>query len=37
MQIAELARNKGFNDLRRSALEKAAQGLTSLAEVNRMT
>ena len=37
IQIAELARNKGFNDLRRSALEKAAQGLTSLAEVNRMT
>ena len=37
MQIAELARKAGFNTLRESALDKAAQGLTSLAEVNRMT
>jgi type IV pilus assembly protein PilB len=37
MQIAELAQKSGFNSLRESALEKAAQGLTSLAEVNRMT
>jgi type IV pilus assembly protein PilB len=37
LQIHEQARVEGFNDLRRSALEKAAQGLTSLEEVNRIT
>lgn len=37
IQIAELARKSGFNGLRESALVKAAQGLTSLAEVNRVT
>ena len=37
IQIAELARKAGFNNLRGSALEKAARGLTSLAEVNRVT
>jgi len=37
MQIAEFAEKAGFNSLRRSALEKAAQGLISLAEVNRIT
>lgn len=37
IQIAELAKKAGFNSLRESALEKAGQGLTSLAEVNRMT
>ncbi len=37
MQIHEQARTEGFNDLRMSALEKAAQGLTSLEEVNRIT
>lgn len=37
IQIAELAAKAGFNTLRDSALEKAAQGLTSLHEVNRVT
>ncbi|MGI9287905.1 MAG: type IV-A pilus assembly ATPase PilB [Pseudomonadales bacterium] len=35
--IDQQARKEGFNDLRRSALVKAAQGLTSLEEVNRVT
>lgn len=35
--IDKQARKEGFNDLRRSALVKAAQGLTSLEEVNRVT
>jgi type IV pilus assembly protein PilB len=37
LQIHEQAQTEGFNDLRMSALEKAAQGLTSLEEVNRVT
>ena len=37
MQIAEEARRIGINDLRRSALRKAATGQTSLAEINRVT
>lgn len=37
MQIAEEARRQGVNDLRRSALVKAKNGQTSLAEVNRVT
>ena len=37
IQIEELAAKAGFNSLRDSALEKAAQGLTSLHEVNRVT
>jgi type IV pilus assembly protein PilB len=37
LQIAEQARAEGFHDLRTSALLKAAQGLTSLEEVNRIT
>jgi type IV pilus assembly protein PilB len=37
IQIADIARAEGFNDLRTSALEKVAQGLTSLAEANRIT
>jgi type IV pilus assembly protein PilB len=37
IQIADMARAEGFRDLRTSALEKVAQGLTSLAEVNRVT
>ncbi|MBT4522613.1 MAG: type IV-A pilus assembly ATPase PilB [Halieaceae bacterium] len=37
IQIGQQARNEGFNDLRTSALVKAAQGLTSLEEVNRIT
>ena len=37
IQIADQARKEGFNDLRTSALEKVAQGITSLAEANRVT
>jgi len=37
LQIAEVAERAGVNDLRKSALEKARQGLTSLAEINRVT
>jgi type IV pilus assembly protein PilB len=37
MQIAEVARNAGINDLRASALLKAKQGVTSLAEIDRVT
>ncbi len=37
IEISDKARAEGFNDLRRSALLKAAQGLISLEEVNRVT
>ncbi|MDC7807768.1 type IV-A pilus assembly ATPase PilB [Luteimonas sp BLCC-B24] len=37
MQIAEVAQKAGVSDLRQSALEKVRQGLTSLAEINRVT
>jgi type IV pilus assembly protein PilB len=37
IELADQARELGFNDLRRSGLEKAIQGLTSLAEINRVT
>lgn len=37
LQIAEVARETGINDLRASALLKVQQGVTSLAEVNRVT
>jgi type IV pilus assembly protein PilB len=37
IDIAEQARKEGFNDLRTSALVKAAAGATSLEEVNRVT
>lgn len=37
IEIADVAREEGFNNLRRSALLKAAQGLISLEEVNRVT
>lgn len=37
IQIADAAREAGFNNLRVSALRKAAQGLTSLEEANRVT
>jgi type IV pilus assembly protein PilB len=37
IQIADIAREDGYNNLRASALEKVAMGLTSLAEANRMT
>ena len=37
LALAEQARALGFDDLRRAALKKAMRGLTSLAEVNRLT
>jgi type IV pilus assembly protein PilB len=37
LQIAEVARKLGINDLRASALLKAKQGVTSLAEIDRVT
>jgi type IV pilus assembly protein PilB len=37
LQLAEKARELGFNDLRRGGLRKVIQGVTSLAEANRMT
>lgn len=37
IEIDRVAREEGFNDLRRSALVKARNGLTSLEEVNRVT
>lgn len=37
IQIHEQARAEGFNDLRSSALQKVAQGLTTLEEANRIT
>ena len=37
MDLAKQAAVHGFNDLRRSGLEKVMQGLTSLAEANRVT
>lgn len=37
IQLSEAFRDEGFNDLRRSGLVKAAKGITSLEEVNRVT
>ena len=37
LQIAEAAKRSGINDLRQSALLKAKNGVTSLAEINRVT
>ena len=37
LQIAEVARNIGINDLRASALLKVKSGMTSLAEIDRVT
>ena len=37
MQIAEAAQVSGVKNLRQSALLKARNGLTSLAEINRVT
>jgi type IV pilus assembly protein PilB len=37
MQIAEAARRAGVRNLRQSALMKVKQGITSLAEINRVT
>ena len=37
IDISEQARKHGFNDLRRDGLQKVKDGLTSLAEANRVT
>ena len=37
LEIAEQCQKEGYNNLRQSGLEKAAQGVTSLEEVNRVT
>ena len=37
LDIAAQAEREGISDLRKSGLAKAAQGVTSLAEVNRVT
>jgi len=37
LEIAEQADKEGFNNLRKSALLKAIQGVTSLEEVERVT
>lgn len=37
LEIADQAQREGFNNLRQSALQKCAQGVTSLSEVNRVT
>ena len=37
LQIAQKAKEEGFNDLRQAALLKVAQGMTSLEEANRIT
>jgi type IV pilus assembly protein PilB len=37
LQLAELASQQGYANLRRAGLNKVAQGLTSLEEVNRVT
>lgn len=37
LEIAAVAKEEGFNDLRASALQKVAQGVTSLEEANRVT
>lgn len=37
LQIAEVARKAGINDLRASALMKVKKGVTSLAEIDRVT
>jgi len=37
IEIADQAKKEGFNDLRRSGLDKVKAGVTSLAEVNRVT
>jgi type IV pilus assembly protein PilB len=37
IELDKMMRKQGFNDLRRSALNKAKWGQTSLAEVARVT
>ncbi len=37
IQIADQAKREGINNLRRSGLNKVSAGVTSLAELNRVT
>ncbi|CAK0742028.1 hypothetical protein CCP3SC15_1180005 [Gammaproteobacteria bacterium] len=37
IQIADQAQKEGIPDLRRSGLNKVRQGVTSLADINRIT
>ena len=37
IQISDVAQSEGFRNLRQSALMKVEEGVTSLAEVNRVT
>ena len=37
IEISDVAQSEGFRNLRQSALMKVEQGVTSLAEVNRVT
>ncbi len=37
LEISDVAQSEGFRNLRQSALMKVEQGVTSLAEVNRVT
>ena len=37
IEISDVAQSEGFHNLRQSALQKVEQGVTSLAEVNRVT
>ena len=37
LQIASLAQKEGMRTLRQSGLDKARLGITSLAEINRVT
>jgi len=37
LNIADQAKKDGINDLRQSALDKVRQGITSLAELHRVT
>ena len=37
MEMAELSKKEGINDLRASGLEKIRQGVTSIEEINRIT
>jgi len=37
LQLAELAKSEGINDLRSSGLNKVRMGITSLEEIDRIT
>ena len=37
IELAKLAQEENINDLRQSALEKVRQGVTTIAEVERVT